>query len=91
MQPHLIDNLDKKFDGEVNKIHSYIIPGTHQFKIVRPTNELEVIEADLQSRFRSGVGILLYLIKYSRPYIENVVRELPKCMDGATLAAHKKM
>jgi hypothetical protein len=37
------------------------------------------------------VGILLYLIKYSRPDLENVVRELSKCMDGANLGAYKEM
>jgi hypothetical protein len=37
------------------------------------------------------VGMLLYLIKYSRPDIANVVRELSKCMDEANLAAYKEM
>jgi hypothetical protein len=37
------------------------------------------------------VGILLYLIKYSRPDIANLVRKLDKCIDGATLAAYKEM
>jgi hypothetical protein len=46
---------------------------------------------DKQSRYRSGVGMLLYLIKYSRPDIANVVRELPRCMDGANLATFKEM
>jgi hypothetical protein len=90
-QPHLIDNLDKKFCEAVNKLQSYITPGTPQFKVVRPNNELEVIKDDLQSRFRSDVGMLLYLIKHSRPDITNVVRDLAKCMDGATLAAYKEM
>jgi hypothetical protein len=52
---------------------------------------LEGIKADLQPRFRSGVGMLLYLIKHSRADISNVVRELSRCMDGATLAAYKEM
>jgi hypothetical protein len=58
---------------------------------VRPTEELEVIKAHLQSRFRSGVGTLHYLIKHSRPNIANEVRELAKYMDGVTLAACKDM
>jgi hypothetical protein len=45
----------------------------------------------LQSRFRSGVGMLPYLIKHSRSDIVNVVRELDKCMDDATLAGCKEM
>jgi hypothetical protein len=52
---------------------------------------LEVIKADLQSRFRSGVGMLLYLINHSRPETANVIRELGKCINGATLAAYKKI
>ena len=34
--------------------------------------------------------MILYLIKYSRPDLANVVRELSKCMDGASLAAHRE-
>jgi hypothetical protein len=56
-----------------------------------PTNELEVIEVNLQSRFISGLGILLYLIKHSRADIANVHRELAKCIDGETLAVFKEI
>ncbi len=35
--------------------------------------------------------MLLYLVKHSRPDISNAVRELTKCMDGATPAAYKEM
>jgi hypothetical protein len=35
--------------------------------------------------------MLLYLIKYLKPDLANVVRELSKCMDGASLAAYKEM
>ena len=35
--------------------------------------------------------MLLYLTKYSRPDISNVVRELSKCMDGATWGAYLEM
>jgi hypothetical protein len=37
------------------------------------------------------VGFLLYFIEHSRPDIENVVREIVKCMYGATLEAYKEM
>jgi hypothetical protein len=42
------------------------------------------IPESLQKNYRSGVGMLLYLIKYSRPDISNAVRELSMCMDRAT-------
>jgi hypothetical protein len=41
--------------------------------------------------YRAGVGKLLYLIKYSRTDISNVVCELEKCMDKVTPAAFKEM
>jgi hypothetical protein len=37
------------------------------------------------------VGSLLHLVKHSRPDIANTVRELAKCMDGASPAAFKEM
>jgi hypothetical protein len=55
---------------------------------VRPTDETEKIDGNQQSKDCSGVGILSYLIKYSRPDLENVVRELIKCMD---LPGYKEM
>jgi hypothetical protein len=39
----------------------------------------------------SGVGMLLYLIKYSRPDLSNAVRELSKCMDKATMGTYQEM
>ena len=42
-----------------------------------------------QEKYRSGVGILLWLMKHSRPDIANAVREASKVMDGATKAHWK--
>ena len=51
---------------------------------MRPDDE-DKIDSAMQSKYRSGVGMMLYLIKYSRPDLSNVVRELSKCMDGASI------
>jgi hypothetical protein len=56
-------------------------PGT---SIERPADEEMKLDQDQQKEFRSGVGMLLYLVKHSRPDISNAVRELSKVMDGAT-------
>jgi hypothetical protein len=58
---------------------------------VRPMNKIEKIDHNQQSKYRSGMGMPLYLIKYTRPSLEKVVRELSKCMDGENLAAYKEM
>jgi hypothetical protein len=47
MQPHLINNLKEKFEKEVN---NYGMSGTPRFKIVRPTDETEKIDGNLQSK-----------------------------------------
>jgi hypothetical protein len=84
LKPHLIKNLEAKFGQEVCNKRVYKTPGTPRFKIVRPATDDDVIDGDLQGRYRSAVGMLLYLTKYSQPDLCNVVRELAKCMDKAT-------
>ena len=42
---------------------------------------------NLTEIYRSGVGSLIYLVKHARPDIANIVRELAKCMSGASIAA----
>ena len=44
-----------------------------------------------QKMYRSGVGILLYLVKHSRPDLSNPTRELSKAMDKATMAHWKEL
>jgi hypothetical protein len=67
LQPHLINNLESKFGQEVCNKRVYKTPVTPRFKIVRPaTDDDDVINADLQGRYQSAVGMLLYPTKYSR-------------------------
>jgi len=87
-QPHLINNLSNKFEEEVRRLKVFKTPGTPRFKIVRPDDDSALIDSELQKRYRSGVGMLLYLTKYTRPDLCNVVRELSKCVDGATMGGN---
>jgi hypothetical protein len=59
----------------------YKTHGTPGFDIIRPITPEEQISDEDQSIYRAGVGMLLYLIKYSCPDLSNVVQELSKCMD----------
>jgi hypothetical protein len=61
------------------------------FKVIRPDQDLEVIDPELQSRYFFGIKILLYLKSYSRFDIFNVVRGVCKCMDGATMGTYLVM
>jgi hypothetical protein len=91
LQPHLTSNLVEKFGDEVQDRRVYKTPGTPTFKITRPDDELDEINVELQKRYHSGVGMLLYLTKYSRPDLCNIVRELSKCMDRATMGSYLEM
>ena len=83
-QPHLIKKLEKTFGDQVSSLKNYKTPGTPGASIVRPKEDDEVLPAEKQFVFQSGTGMLLYLVKHSRPDISNAVRELTKVMDKAT-------
>jgi len=51
----------------------------------------DVISNEEQKQFRSIIGSLLYLVKLSRPDLNNAVRELSKVMDGATPGQMKEL
>jgi hypothetical protein len=90
-QPHMIKRIRQVFGSLVNNMYSYKTAGTPGFHIQRPKTDMEKISENEQKVYRSAVGSLLQLVKYSRPDIANVVRELSKCMDGATPSAFKEM
>ena len=90
-QPSLFNKMQKNFAHLITGGRMFKTPGTPNHNIIRPVNLDEQISEELQSEYRSVVGSLLYLIKYSRPDIANTVRELAKCMDKATVAAYKEM
>jgi hypothetical protein len=90
-QPHLIKKLEKKFGEMVMGLMKYKTPGTPHTGIVRPKEGDLLVDEPQQELYRSGVGMLLYLVKHSRPDIANAVRELSKCMTGANAAAFKEL
>lgn len=90
-QPHLIEKLRETFGDEVKALRRYLTPGTPKLRMVREEDEAGRLTPELQSRYRSGVGMLLYLIKFSRPDIANSVRELSKVLDCSTQASYKEM
>jgi hypothetical protein len=91
LQHHFVNNLRHKFGNEVLQRRSYRTPGTPRFKVIRPDQDLELTDPKSQSRYRSGVGMLLYLTKHSRPDICHVVREVCKCMDNATIGTYLEL
>jgi hypothetical protein len=85
-QPKLIKHLKQTFGKMVESVREYKTPAAPKTTILRPLKDEPLISSDDQKLFRSGVGMLLYLVKHSRPDIQNAVRELSKVADGATQA-----
>ena len=90
-QPHLISNLEKTFGTEVSSLRSYLTPGTPGMHQIREEDPALRVSDEKHARYRSGVGMLLYLVKHSRPDIANCVRELSKVLDGPSMASYKEM
>ena len=87
-QPVLIQSYTDEFDlpeGETPKT-----PATPGSVLQRGEPNDHVSEKE-QTTYRSGVGKLLHMMKWTRPEILNAVRELSRFMTGATLADMKEM
>ena len=65
-------------------------PASHG-DIFVPGELSDQMSAEKQKVYRSGVGKLLYLSKWSRPDIQNITRELSRYFMTATLAHDKAM
>jgi hypothetical protein len=84
VQPDIIKNLERAFGNIVMDMRNFRTPMGPGITVSRPKENDETIGPTDQQKYRSGVGMLLYLVKLSRPDVSNAVRELSKVMDGAT-------
>ena len=83
-QTELLNKIERVFGDDIKDMASREIPFGTNNRIVRPGEGKELIAKDEQTKYRSGIGMLLYLVKFSRPDLSNAVRELSKVNDGAT-------
>ena len=70
-QPHLIKKMEKKFEKYMKDMREYKTPGSQGITILR--NPEETVSGEKHALYRSGTGMLLYLVKHSRPDIANAV------------------
>ena len=90
-QPHLLKNLRAKFWDHVKNLQVYRTPGTPGNGLMRPLDKKPKVTVEVHMMYRSGVGMLLFLVKHTRPDIANPVRELSKLNDCPTPIAVKEM
>jgi len=75
-QPHLISKLEKKFHDLVKDLREYKTPGTPNLVIERTKDPSEQVSKEKNKIYRSGVGMLNWLVKHSRPDVGNTVCNL---------------
>ena len=90
-QSNLINKLDRIFGDKVKGLSFQETPAGTGFTVTRCQVPEQLITLEEQRTYRSGVGILLYLVKFSRPDISNAVRELSKASDGADRSSFKRL
>ena len=91
-QPKLIQRMMTKYADELYTIKSHgKTPVKSNEKIYVAENDTEIIDQEGQTSYRSGIGMLLYLVKYSRPDIVNCVRELAKMSGKATVLNYNQL
>jgi hypothetical protein len=91
-QPKLIQNLELNFGKLIFTDRNFRTPAAPRSVVMRPVKDVDpTIHPDQPFKYRSGVGMLMYLVKHSRPDIANATRELTKVLDGATDAHWKAM
>ena len=56
---------------------------------MNPTDKNRVVSKEDHEQYRTGVGMLLYLVKHTQSDIANEVRELTRLNDGTTGNAMK--
>ena len=81
----------KDFAERVKNPRSCKTPGTPNFHIIWNTDPELALPKEQHKEYRSRVGMLLYLVKYSRPDIANPVRELSRVLVCATDVANREL
>ena len=88
-QPVMLQSFEDEFnlpEGDPPEL-----PATAGDVLRRAEDASENIGLTEQSAYRSGVGKLLHMMRWSRPDILNRVRELSRYMSGATPKHYKEM
>ena len=61
----------------VDKLSKYVTPGMLNYNVIANGNE-DLLNPKEHLEYHTGVGMLLYLMKYSHPDLANAVQQLSK-------------
>ena len=89
-QPHLISKFEETFGDAVKGMRKHLPTGTPGKNQVRETQNELCLLPEKQKMYHSGVGMLIYLVKYSRPNIANFM-QLIKWINGSSDVCYKEI
>ena len=89
-QARLIEKLRLEFGDECGD-KEYITPMSAKTHVMSEFKEENKLSKEEQTRYQSGAGTFLYLVKHSRPDLSNAVRELTKGMKEASMENYKQL
>jgi hypothetical protein len=81
-QPVLLQSFADEFGVKVSRENLPAKPG----QILLKGDKKDVLGAEAQMKYRSGVGKLRYLTPWSRPDILNAVREVSRYLQGSWIS-----
>ena len=90
-QPNSLKKLETKFKSLTEGLHIIRQPCALGLNLMMPKENEELIDDKKQHDYRSGVRMLLYLAKQTRPDIANAVHEHSNMMDVATELYYKSL
>ena len=59
-QSDLIKKLIKNFGEEITTMRKYVTPSTTRYYVTRPSEQEEVLNKKRQTKYQSGIGILMF-------------------------------
>ena len=72
-QQNSIFDIKKRFGEEVENLSTYNTPSVPYYRTFRTSEKEVLLDSETQTIHRSGVGMILYMVKFSRPDLSNAV------------------
>ena len=82
--------IESSFGAEQQKLRSYKSPAAPGMRIVKADEDNAKMSDKDKTHYKSRVGMLLFLIKHTRPDLANATRELSKVMNKPIPNARKE-
>ena len=88
-QPHIITKNIQVFNNYMKLLTTFNARATIHKGFLHNQEINTKILNNLHNRYGSGVGSLLYLVKYAQPRLSNTVHELSECVDKENMSHYK--